>query len=155
MCAYAGALPAFEIPVGRGDDALAGHDLLAAAARAHRAARLAPKKSGVNEDIPPPLPLPSPRHGPRSRHAHSLYMSADLPSHGDPRRTLDVLNPRVGAGTDKDAVDPGAGETGARGQIHIAKRTLPDCFLQPGLRGRCRNVTDDRGDLRRARAPGD
>ena len=55
---------------------------------------------------------------------------------GDPRRTLDVLEPRVGARTDEDAVDPRARETGARRQIHIIESPPPDRAIEPGLRAR-------------------
>src|SRR5689334_25061960 len=115
MRAHAAALSILEIPVGRGDDALAGQDLLATAARAHRTARLAPEKSGVGEDIAQTLLLRLPRDGARARYDDSLHMSGNLAPHGDPPSAFDVLEPRVGAGADEDAIDPGAGELDARG----------------------------------------
>src|SRR5690348_2371325 len=82
-------------------------------------------------------------------------MRGDLASHGDLRRTPDVLEPRVGAGTDEAAIDPAAGDAGARRQSHIVERPLPDRLVEPGLCGCRGNAAGDGGDLRRARAPGD
>src|SRR5687768_2037835 len=103
MRAAARALPAAEVPVRGRRAALARLQLVAVEGGAERAARLAPLEARREEDAVEALPLRLGAHGPRPRHDprrdHRLPVLRDL------RRGAQVLDARVGARADEDAVD--------------------------------------------------
>src|SRR5690348_13316399 len=108
MGAAAGALAALEIAVrGRGA-AFAGAQGIAVERRAERAAGLAPFESGVAEDAVEPFGFGLALHRPRAGHDPGRH--ARLAALGDRRRLAQIIETRIGAGADEDAVDRDLGE---------------------------------------------
>src|ERR1700687_6038763 len=92
------ALTAFEITVrGRGA-ALFGVELVGIHRQTHRAARLTPVESGLDEDLVEAFGFRLFLHESRTRHDHRIDMSVDSLAFGDFRRGAQILGPAGGGG---------------------------------------------------------
>src|SRR5581483_11100451 len=103
MRARAGALPAAEIAVSRRGAALAGRDEIAVDADAHRAAGVGPFEAGIAEDAVEAFFLRLPFHRRGAGRDQARHFAGAPREHGC--GGAQILEARIGAGADKDAVD--------------------------------------------------
>src|SRR5690349_3663920 len=131
MRASALALASFEIAVrGRGA-ALARSEAIGIHPEAHRAARLAPLESGVEEDLVQALALGLRLHQARARDDHrDTDVRGDPPAFDDRRGSTQILDARVGARADEYLVELDVGHARARLERHVLQRPLH--ALAPG-----------------------
>ncbi len=154
MRARAGALPAAEIAVGGRGAALAGRHDVAVDADAHRAAGLRPFKAGVAEDAVEAFLFRLPLHRRGARRDQARHFADAAGEHRG--RRAQILDARIGAGADEDAVDGDVGELLARRDAHIVER-IAQIFgaHRIVLARRIGHVAVDRQSIVRRRAPGD
>ena len=125
--------------------------------QAHRAARLTPFKTGFEEDLVQPFGFRLGFNQPGTWHHNGLFDGrGHLAALGDHRRGAQVFDPRVGAGTDKHAVQLDVGDRLVGGQPHVFQGALDGATLdQVGLFGRVRHVLVDGQDHFGRSAPAD
>ncbi len=152
--ARAGPLAAAEIAIGRARTAIAGRDRVAVHGNAHRAAGGGPFQPRVGEDAIEPLLLRLALDLHRAGRDQAGHLGAASREHRG--GGAQILDPRVGAGTDEDAVDGDAVERPAGHEAHvvdrIGDRARLDLVRDPGGVGHARR---DRQRILRAVAPGD
>src|ERR1700674_5574643 len=108
------SLAALEVTVrGRGA-ALFRFQLVGVHRKAHRAARLAPFESGVDENLVEAFGFRLLLYDAGARHDHRIEIAVDRLAFNDLCCRAQILDPAVGAGADEDTVeldvrDPGAG----------------------------------------------
>src|SRR5690606_20503498 len=101
-----GALAADEVAVAGAGAALARGHLVGVHRKAGRAARFAPFEPGIGEDLVQPLGLCLVLHQPRSGHDDGPpYALGLVPPAKDLGGGAQVLDPAVGAASDKDVLD--------------------------------------------------
>src|SRR5213594_1163423 len=119
MRASTAALPALEIAVGRRGAALAGAQHVGIHAEAHRAAGVAPLEPGVPEHAVEPFALRLGFDALRSRYDHRADARRNVAAAHDAGRRAQILDPRVGARSQKDPVDGDALERRPRLETHV------------------------------------
>src|SRR4029079_6751780 len=110
MRAHFRALPMLEIAVRGGDATFSRFAAIAVAAGAHRAAGLAPEKSGVAEDAIETGGLGRALDAGRARHDHRDPALRDMAATHPLGGGEEVRKTAVGAGADEYAIDRQAGE---------------------------------------------
>src|SRR5262249_36880521 len=104
------ALAALEIAVrGRGA-ALAGRELVGIHRQTHRAAGLAPFESGTDENLVETFRLRLRFDQAPARHDHGVNAGVDLFATYELGDLAQILDARIGAGADKDAIDGDVGD---------------------------------------------
>src|SRR5215472_18970469 len=119
MSARARSLPPAEIAVGGGGAAFARRYHIAVDADAHGAAGFTPFEAGVAEDMVEPFLLGLALDGGRA----GRHQSGNLahPPCEDRGCSAQILDARIGAGADEDAVDRYIGELRARRKPHVVE----------------------------------
>src|SRR5690606_6850077 len=109
--AATGALAPFEVAVGGGCAVLAPAQNVGVHRQAHGAAGFPPVHAGLDEDLVETflLRLHLDQMG-TGHHVDLLDAVRHLAALGDGRRGAQILDPRIGAGTDEDLVDPDVGD---------------------------------------------
>src|SRR5581483_9426856 len=102
--APAAALASLEVAVAGGSAALAGSKDVRIHTQAHGAARLAPLEARGAEDFVKAFAFRLPLHRLRTWNHHGPHAGMHAVAAQRARRRAQVLEPGVGAGTDKDAV---------------------------------------------------
>src|SRR5947199_7368267 len=105
MRAAAGALPAFEVAVRRGRAALARLEDVRVHAEAHRAAGTPPLEPGLDEDPVQPFGFRLRLHLSRSGDDHRADAGMHVLAAHHGRRRAEILDARIRARADEDAVD--------------------------------------------------
>src|ERR1700722_333052 len=157
----AAPLPAFEIAVAGRGATLPRLQNVRIHSQAHRASRLAPLKSGVLKYPVQPFLLGYTLHRLRARYHHRPNFRTHVMSFRNPRRSPQIFNARVGARSDKNAIDSDVFDPPPRLQPHVLQRKLRgtsvgvvqviDFRHSPGHRGyhaRIRTPSHERGKLR-------
>src|SRR5262245_38469274 len=130
VCAPAIALPALEIAVGGGGATLARLELIGVHTQTHRAACLAPFKTGIQEDVVEPLLFGLLFHQTRTRHDHGIVQSTgDFLALHDLGHGAQVLDAPVRAGSYPDHVEGNLGHFCTRRQAHVVERARHFCTL--------------------------
>ena len=122
-------LAAAEIAIGGRGAALAGRNDIAIDADAHRAAGVRPFEAGIAENTIEPFFLGLPFHLRRARRDQSRDLADAAGEYGGGR--AQILDARIGAGADENAVDGDVGQLGAGRNAHIGERILRCIFCAP------------------------
>ena len=144
MRAAAAALPALEVAVARRRAPLAFAEHVVIHAEAHRAARFAPFEAGVGEDPIEALALGVGLDLLRPGHHQRAHALVDVMPARHAGGGAQILEPRVGARADEDAIDRHAGDRGARRQSHVGEGALHGPGVAFGRRRR--RIRDASGD---------
>ena len=155
MRASARSLTALEIAVRGRDAALSRGQLVFVHAQTHRAAGIAPLKSGLNQDGVEALSLGGRLDLARAGNHQGAHAGGHLAAPGYAGDLADVFDAAVGAGSDKDHVD-GLADDGAGLQVHIGQHPLAvraDGFVS--YKSRIGDVARHRDHRLGAGAPGD
>src|SRR5258706_371224 len=113
------ALATLEVAIRGGDRVLAGRQLVAVHRDAHRAAGLAPLRSGGPEDLVETLALGLSLHLVGAGDDHDPDAVRDVTVLEDRRRGAEVAEAAVRAGADEDDIDLLAEDLLARVQVHV------------------------------------
>ena len=133
MCTRAGPLSAAEIAVGGRGASLAGRHDVAVDSHAHRTAGVGPFKSGVAENTIKALAFRLPLHAGRTRR-HKPGHFAD-PAGQNRGGSTQVLDARIGAGADENAINRDLGQLLARCDGHVIER-VAQIFARTGSASR-------------------
>src|SRR5712692_7098058 len=140
MRAAAATLPAFKVAVARGSTALAWSQYVGVHAQAHRTTCLAPFESSFSENLIDAFGLGRAFYRLRARHNHGAHRAFDLVSLCHSRSRAQILNPSVGARTNKDSIDVNVFNLSVRRERHVLECAFRRATV--GLALRCRRIWD-------------
>ena len=123
------ALPTLEVAVRRRRAALAGRELIGVHAKAHRASGAAPLGAGRGENRVQTLGLGLRLHPHRTGHHQHPQRRVDVPAAQHVGGRPQVLDPAVGAGSEKHGVDVDLPQRRAGRQAHVLQRPLGGAAL--------------------------